>query len=874
MRHKYIYSFDEGSVKMKPIMGSKGANLAEMTKIGLPVPPGFTITTEACIYWYKNGKYPEGLEKEIEEHVKKLEKKTGKSFGGKNPLLVSVRSGAVISMPGMMNTVLDLGMNDTVVKYLAEISDERVAYDCYRRFIQMFSDVVLEVEHKKFEELLEKYKKGRKDTDLNADELKKIVEEYKNLVKKSNKKLPDNPMEQLKMAITAVFDSWNNKRAVTYRKINNIPDDLGTAVNIQMMTYGNINNQSGSGVGFTRNPGTGKKEYYGEYLLNAQGEDVVAGIRTPKNIEEMKKDLPRVYKELTIVYEILEKHYKEMQDFEFTIENNKLYMLQTRTGKRTIQAAIKIAVDMVNEGLIDRKTAIIRIDPYQIDKLLHRRIDPSAKKTIIGKGLAASPGAASGMVVFEPDAAVEYATKGKKVILVRPETSPDDIHGMNAAQGILTSTGGMTSHAAVVARGMGKPCITGCGDIKVDISKREFSASGKLIKEGDIITIDGSSGEVMLDEIKTTEPEINEDFNKILSWADGIRRLGVRTNADLPSDAKKAREFGAEGIGLCRTEHMFFAEDRLSIMQKMIMADTTEKRKAELDKLLPMQKNDFIGIFKAMDGLPVTIRLLDPPLHEFLPNIERLVEEVTELKIKFSGKKTSQLMEKEALLQRVKSLSEFNPMLGLRGCRLGIVYPEIFDMQIKAIIEAALEAEKQGIKVIPEIMIPLVGHKKELEIIRQRSENIIKEILKGRKINYKIGTMIELPRACIRAGEIAEHADFFSFGTNDLTQTALGYSRDDAEGKFFKQYLDQGILDYDPFIRLDQRGVGALIKIAVDAVKEKKIKLGICGEHGGDPSSIEFCHNIGLDYVSCSPFRVPAARLSAAQAAIKSQQKK
>lgn len=872
MAGKYIYSFEEGSIKLKPLMGNKGANLAEMTKIGLPVPPGFTITTESCIYWYRNNKYPEGLEKEIEDHVKKLEKKTGKNFGGKNPLLLSIRSGAVASMPGMMNTVLDLGLNDSVVEYLAEESDERFAYDCYRRFIQMFGDVVLEIEHSRFEEILEKYKHGRKDTDLTAEELKKISEEYKMLVKKSGKNLPDDPMEQLKMAVYAVFNSWNSKRAVTYRKINKIPDDLGTAVNIQTMVYGNINEKSGSGVGFTRNPSTGEREYYGEYILNAQGEDVVAGIRTPKNIVDMKKELPEVYKELTKMYDILEKHYREMQDFEFTIENNKLYMLQTRSGKRTIQASIRIAVDMLNEGLIDKKEAVMRIDPYQVDKLLHRRIDPSAEKNVIGKGLSASPGAASGMVVFESDAAVEYSTKGKKVILVRPETTPDDIHGMDAAMGILTSTGGMTSHAAVVARGMGKPCIAGCSDIRIDMSKKEFSASGKIIREGDIITIDGSSGEVILGEVRTTEPEINENFKKILSWADEIRRLGVRTNADLPGDAEKAREFGAEGIGLCRTEHMFFAQDRLPIMQKMIMADTTKDREAELEKLLPVQKNDFIGIFKAMDGLPVTIRLLDPPLHEFLPNIERLVEEVTELRVKLNGEKNNSLLEKESLLQRARSLNELNPMLGLRGCRLGILYPEIFDMQIKAIIEAAMEAEKQGIKVMPEIMIPLVGHKKELEIIRQRSEKIIKNALKGKNIDYKIGTMIELPRACIRAGEIAEHAEFFSFGTNDLTQTALGYSRDDAEGKFFRQYLEQGIFDYDPFIRLDQRGVGALIKIAVDEVRDRKIKLGICGEHGGDPSSVEFFHNIGLDYVSCSPFRVPAARLSAAQAAIKSGQ--
>ncbi len=867
MGHKYVYSFGEGSSGMKELLGNKGAQLSEMTKMGLPVPPGFTITTEACIYWYKNGKYPEGLEQQIEEKLSELEQKTGKKFG--RDLLVSVRSGAAVSMPGMMNTVLNLGINDEVVKYLAE-ENEKFAYDCYRRFIQMFSDVVLGMKIDKFEKILESYKKGRNDTDLTGEELKKITAEYKELVKKEGKEVPSDPHEQLRMAVQAVFDSWNSKRAITYRKINNLSDDMGTGVNVQTMVYGNRNDNSGTGVGFTRNPSNGEKEYYGEYLLNAQGEDIVAGIRTPRHIDDMKNEMPEIYKELTKIYRILEQHYKDIQDFEFTIEDGKLYMLQTRTGKRTIQAAVKIAVDMVKEGLIDKKEAVIRIDPYQIDKLLHRKVDPSAEKNVIAKGINASPGAVSGMVVFEPDAAVEFATKGNDVILVRPETTPDDIHGMNAAKGILTSTGGMTSHAAIVARGMGKPCIAGCGDIKISLQEKKFSAGVNIIKEGDMITIDGSSGEVIIGDVKTVEPEINKDFKEILSWADGMRVLGVMTNADTPGDAAKAREFGAEGIGLCRTEHMFFAEDRLPIMQKMIMSDSEEERRAELGKLLPMQRNDFIEIFKAMDGLPVTIRLIDPPLHEFLPNIERLVAEVTELKIRLNKHNEKELIQKEALLDRAKALDEFNPMLGLRGCRLGIMYPEIIDMQVRAIIEAAVEAGKHGVKAVPEIMVPLVGHKKEIEIIRKRIESLIREILRDEELDYKIGTMIELPRACVRASEIADHADFFSFGTNDLTQTTLGYSRDDAEGKFFKEYLEQGILEDDPFIRLDQRGVGALMKIAVDSVKGKKIKLGICGEHGGDPSSIEFCHILGLDYVSCSPFRVPVARLSAAQAAVKS----
>ncbi len=1283
----YVYMFGDGlkgsavTFEDKKLLGGKGANLGDMSRIGLPVPYGFTITTEACNYFSEQKKWVPELEEQIKGCLAKLEKKTGKKFG--TDLFVSVRSGSAFSMPGMMDTVLNLGLNDKTIKSLIEKTrNERFACDCYRRLLQMFGNVVLEVEHDEFEEILERYKKGRRDVDLSADELKSIVEEYKNLIKKkTGREFPQDPVEQLNLAINAVFQSWNNKRAITYRKLNKIDDNLGTAVNVQEMVFGNMGNDSGTGVAFTRNPSTGEKEYYGEYLLNAQGEDVVAGIRTPHPIKDLEKDLPKCYKELIEVYHILENHYKDVQDFEFTIEKNRLFILQTRTGKRTAAAAVKIAFDMANEKLIDKKTAVLRVDPNQLDQLLHRRIDPKAKPTILAKGLAASPGAASGEVVFDADVAVDLAERKKKVILVRPETTPEDIHGLNAAQGVVTSRGGMTciagdalvltgrgfltaektfeaiedgekfsilsynnesgktvwkkiiaagrrpsdvievsvsqtghserntlkitadhkmiipegralrkkpindviedkefisivdripfseesisnrklayltgalltdgyirlertkgcvvftqkpteekehfietvdsyfndvfgfefsrrmkyssgmlrgrliegeamdlicsrrepammltqisqnigqwvmaldeestfeflagvidgdgafynnriqiyaskqcvlegvvlaclklgivpqvtvnrtiyniqiveridnmlgftkrvkgetrkkilgtklfpvrqifsdiaddvnfmgrvkegvkrnimfdarkiekdilplctendmkalwkmlnsdirmyrvkktadlgttfvynfevedendmdknfvvftrmytpllvsnSHAAVVARGMGKPCVAGCGDVKINIAKKVFTAGSHTIKEGDVITIDGSTGEVMLGAVPTIEPKLSSEFNSLLEWADEYRKLGVMANGDTPKDALKAQEFGAQGIGLCRTEHMFFAEDRLPVVRAMIMSTSEEERRMHLDKLLPMQKTDFLGILEAMDGLPVTIRLIDPPLHEFLPSAEELIEEVT--KLKCEGKNAEK---EEALLHKVKALQEMNPMLGLRGCRLGIVYPEIVEMQVRAIIEAAIELKKKGKTPKPEIMIPLVAMEGELKFEREIVERVAKETMEKAhvKIDYKIGTMIELPRAALTADKVAEHAEFFSFGTNDLTQTTYGFSRDDVEGKFFKDYMDKKIMKEDPFVQLDQEGVGKLVKMGVELGRKTRpdLKIGICGEHGGDPSSVEFCHNAGLTYVSCSPFRVPIARLAAAQAALK-----
>jgi pyruvate,orthophosphate dikinase len=872
--NKLVYFFGggkaEGKAEMRDLLGGKGANLAEMTNIGLTVPPGFTITTEVCRLYYKNNKkYPQELEKQVEDNIKKLEEVTGKKFGeGQNPLFVSVRSGAKFSMPGMMDTILNIGMNDeTVSGLIRKTKNERAGFDSYRRVINMLGDVVMGIPHENFEEImseLKREKKARLDTDLSAEALKELVSRYKNLFKKeTGKDFPQDPREQLWLAIKAVFQSWNAKRAITYRRINSIPDDLGTAVNVQSMVFGNFGNDSGTGVGFTRNPSTGVREYYGEYLINAQGEDVVAGIRTPKHISDMKKDMPRVYNELIRVYGKLERHYHDMQDFEFTIEKGKLYILQTRTGKRTAHAAVRIAVDMVKEKLIDKKTAILRIEPSQLDQLLHKQINLKARINVIARGLPASPGAAVGKVVFSADQAELMAEEeGEKVILVRNETSPEDIHGMNAAQGILTARGGMTSHAAVVARGMGKPCVAGCEKLQISEKKKEFIAGTHVVKEGDLIALNGSTGEVILGEVDLIEPQMSGEFKTLMDWADKHRRLGVRTNADTPHDAKVARDFGAEGIGLCRTEHMFFEADRIKAVREMILADDEAGRRRALDKLLPFQKDDFKGIFKAMDNLPVTIRLLDPPLHEFLPYEDH---QITELALEMN-------VSEEKLRNRVKSLHELNPMLGFRGCRLGVVYPEISEMQVKAIIEAACECTKENIKVFPEIMIPLVGHVNEIKMLKEltikTAEKVIRE--KNVRVKYKVGTMIEVPRAALTADEIAEEAEFFSFGTNDLTQMTFGFSRDDI-GKFVHEYMEKKILPVDPFQSLDTSGVGQLVEMGVKKgrSRRKDLKVGICGEHGGDPKSVEFCHKAGLNYVSCSPFRVPIARLAAAHAKIK-----
>ena len=879
---KYVYFFGggkaDGNIKMKDILGGKGAGLAEMTNIGIPVPPGFTISTEVCVYYYRNNGYPEGLKEEVQEGLKRVEEITGKKFGDKdNPLLVSVRSGARVSMPGMMDTILNLGLNDETVQGLMKQTDSpRFAYDSYRRFVQMYGNVVLGVEHDKFEEIINEFKekKGVKhDIELDADDWKAIKDRYKELIKKeTGHDFPENPEDQLWGAISAVFKSWNNQRAIEYRKINNIPDDWGTAVNVQTMVFGNMGEDSGTGVAFTRNPSTGENVFYGEYLMNAQGEDVVAGIRTPLPISKAQKQkedevsleeaMPEVYKQLLDVRNILEKHFKDMQDLEFTIERGKLYLLQTRTGKRTARAAVKIAVDMVNEGLIDKEEAVIRITPEQVDQLLHPMIDPKAEYEVIAKGLPASPGAATGKVVFTAEEAVEAKKNGEKVILVRHETSPEDVAGMHSAEGILTARGGMTSHAAVVARGMGKPCVAGCEEIVLDYQAEEFRVKDRVIKKGDIITIDGTTGSVIPGDVPKIEASISGEFEKLMVWADEIRRLGVRTNADTPHDAETARKFGAEGIGLARTEHMFFKEDRIPAMREMILADDLEGRKKALEKLLPMQRADFEGLFRAMDGFPVIIRLLDPPLHEFLPKDEDAQRKLAEtMGVPF-----------EKVKERVEQLSELNPMLGLRGCRLGILYPEITEMQARAIFEAACNVAKEGVKVIPEVMVPLVGNVNEIkaqkEIITRVAEEVMDE--KGVKIKYMVGTMIELPRAALTADEIAKEAEFFSYGTNDLTQTTFGFSRDDV-GKFVPMYIEKGILPSDPFRTLDQNGVGQLLKMGLEKGKKTRpeLEVGICGEHGGDPASVEFCHRIGMDYVSCSPFRVPIARLAAAHAAIK-----
>jgi len=872
---KMVYFFGngqaEGDREMRNLLGGKGANLAEMTSLGIPVPAGFTITTEVCNEYYKNGKkWPEGLEEQVREGLAKVEQAMGAKFGSvENPLLLSVRSGARVSMPGMMDTILNLGLNDTVVEGLArKSSNPRFAYDSYRRFIQMYGDVVLGVDHSKFERLIDemKEKKGVKlDTELDENDLKQLVDQFKALVKQEVGGFPEDPWEQLKGAINAVFNSWNNPRAIRYRKIHDIPGDWGTAVNVQSMVFGNLGETSGTGVAFTRDPGTGEKVYYGEYLINAQGEDVVAGIRTPEPISALEKQMPDVYRQLTEVFDRLENHYRDMQDVEFTIQEGKLYLLQTRSGKRTAQAAVRIAVEMVREGLIDEKTAVLRVQPEQLDQLLHPTISDAARRsaTVLTTGIAASPGAAVGRVVFTAADAEAWKERGEEVILVRLETSPEDIGGMDAAKGILTARGGKTSHAAVVARGMGKCCVTGAGEIKIDEESRQFTVGQYTIKEGDWITLDGSSGEVFLGKLELVLPEVTGDFAQIMEWADKYRALKVRTNADTPHDAEVARKFGAEGIGLCRTEHMFFGEGRIKAVREMILAEDTESRKKALAKLLPMQRSDFYGIFKAMEGYPVTIRLLDPPLHEFLPHeAEAQAEVAKELGVSV-----------EEVRRRVQALHEFNPMLGHRGVRLAVTYPEIYEMQVRAIFEAATQLAKEGVKVIPEVMIPLVGTLRELEEAKASLVKVAEEVMSeaGIRVEYQFGTMIEVPRAALLADKIAREAEFFSFGTNDLTQLTFGYSRDDA-GHFLGTYLDKGILEKDPFQSLDQEGVGQLVEIGVTRGRSTRpnLKIGICGEHGGDPSSVKFCHRVGMDYVSCSPFRVPIARLAAAQANIES----
>ncbi len=875
---KYVYFFGEGKAEgnkeMRKLLGGKGADLAEMTNIGIPVPPGFTISTEVCTYYWEKGRYPKSLEEERERAILKLERAMGKGFSNsENPLLVSVRSGAAISMPGMMDTVLNLGLNDKTISGLVkQTGNERMAYDAYRRFIQMFSDVVLEIDSEKFEEVLSEKKKKRGlkyDNELSVDDLKDIVRKFKEIVRKEKEDgFPEDTKIQLEMSIDAVFKSWGNKRAIEYRRLNKIPDCLGTAVNVQAMVFGNMGSSSGTGVAFTRNPSTGENKLYGEYLIDAQGEDVVAGIRTPSPIAKLKEEMPKSYAEFDKLTQILEKHYRDVQDVEFTIENGKLYILQTRRGKRTAQAAVKIAVDMVKEELITKEEALGRIEPDQIDKLLHPQIDPKAKVKAIAQGLAASPGVGSGEVVFCADDAVIASKEGRKCLLIRRETSPDDIHGMAVAEGILTARGGMTSHAAVVARGMGKPCVAGCEAIEVSEKKKELAVAGKKIKEGDVVTIDGGSGKVYFGKVAVVEPKITDEFALILKWADGKRRLGVRANADDPESAKRAREFGAEGIGLCRTEHMFFGKDRLPIMKEMIMANDLPERKKALDKLLPMQREDFVEMFRVMDGLPVTIRFLDPPLHEFLPSHEELSLELVTLKLQDKNPKRQK--ELNNIMDKVASLREVNPMLGHRGCRLGIVYPEISEMQSQAVFEAACILKKEGLNPIPEVMIPLVSDMKEFinqkKIVDDTALSVFKK--EGVRVAYKVGTMIEVPRAALTAGKIAEYAEFFSFGTNDLTQTTFGFSRDDAEGKFLHKYVEDKILKDNPFEVLDQEGVGELIKIAVQQGRKQRqdLKVGICGEHGGEPSSVIFCDGVELNYVSCSPYRVPIARLAAAQA--------
>ncbi len=872
---KYVYSFEEGKKELKSLLGGKGANLAEMTNIGLPVPPGFTITTDACIRYYDEGEViDDKLKEDIFSHMDALEKKQDKTFGDlEDPLLVSVRSGAVISMPGMMDTVLNLGLNDKSVDGLAKKTDNpRFAYDSYRRLIQMFGDVVLGIPAYEFDNHLEDVKEEndcKNDTDLTVDNLKDVIERYKKLIKdRKNINFPQDPREQLIMAVRAVFSSWNNSRAISYRNINDIPHELGTAVNIQTMVFGNIGEGSGTGVAFTRNPATGENKVFGEFLLNAQGEDVVAGIRTPKPISELNDLMPVVYEEFMEVTRTLELHYKDMQDIEFTIQEGDLYLLQTRTGKRTADAAVNIAVDMEEEGLIDKKTSIMRIDPEVISQLLHPTFkeDKLADAEIIAEGLAASPGAASGKVYFTSEEAVAAVEDGEKVILVRKETSPEDIEGMVKAEGILTSRGGMTSHAAVVARGMGKCCVAGAGKVQVDEPNKVFHVDGKDFREGDFISLNGNTGEVYAGVVETTDAHLTENFKMLMEWSDEYRKLGVWTNADTPNDAEVALDFGAEGIGLCRTEHMFFDSERINVVREMIISDSKKKRMKALDKLFPFQRDDFKEIFSVMEDRSVTVRLLDPPLHEFLPHEEKDINTLAD-ELNVSA---------ENIRRTVEELSEINPMLGHRGCRLGITYPEIYEMQVRAIITAALETKaEKGFDVKADIMIPLVGSEKELSILREKAVDIAEELIAEADIelDYSVGTMIEVPRAALLADQIGRHADFFSFGTNDLTQMTYGFSRDDA-GRFIGKYVDQEIFPKDPFAVLDQEGVGKLMKMAVELGRKenKDLKVGICGEHGGEPKSVEFCHKIGLNYVSCSPYRVPIARLAAAQASLKDEE--
>jgi len=882
---KWVYTFGDGKAEgeagMKNLLGGKGANLAEMSNLGLPVPPGFTITTEVCTAYYDNGKsFPAELDGQVKAALAGMGKLTAKTFGDPaNPLLVSVRSGARASMPGMMDTVLNLGLNDETVEAVAKASgDERFAWDSYRRFITMYSNVVLDVDHGLFEEALEDYKerKGHHlDTDLSAADWKVLVGKYKDIVKKElGSDFPQDPEKQLWGAVGAVFSSWMNARAIKYRELNSIPASWGTAVNVQSMVFGNMGDTSATGVAFTRNPSTGENALYGEFLINAQGEDVVAGIRTPQDITEaakkeagsdkpsMEREMPEAYAELCRIYGILEKHYRDMQDMEFTIQEGKLWMLQTRSGKRTAKAALRIAVELATEGLITQEEAVGRVEPGALDQLLHPTIDPKAERRVLTTGLPASPGAAAGEIVFNSDDAEAAKKAGKKVILVRVETSPEDIHGMHAAEGILTSRGGMTSHAAVVARGMGKPCVSGAGQLRIDYAKGTLSIGPTTLKAGDFVTIDGGNGQVLLGEIKMQKPELSGEFATLMGWADKVRRLKVRANAETPEDARTAREFGAEGIGLCRTEHMFFDEGRIQAVREMILAQDDKGRRAALAKLLPVQRQDFVQLFTIMSGLPVTIRLLDPPLHEFLPQGDKEIAEVA----------AALGVTPDALRQRAAELHEFNPMLGFRGCRLAVAFPEIAEMQARAIFEAAVIAAKEtGKPVIPEVMVPLVMGKPELDLVKSRIDAMAKAVIEesGTKIDYQVGTMIELPRAALRAAEIAESAEFFSFGTNDLTQTTLGISRDDASS-FLGSYTAKGLLDADPFVTIDQDGVGELVKLAAERGRKTRsgIKLGICGEHGGDPASIGFCESVGLDYVSCSPFRVPIARLAAAQAAL------
>lgn len=887
--------FEEDDSEIKDYLGGKGAGLAQMSASGVNVPPGLTILTLACREYSKTRVMPEGLMDEVLADLKTIESALDRKLGDlEKPLLLSVRSGAKFSMPGMMDTILNLGLNEKTVRSLSKLTgNERFAYDSYRRFIQMYSNVVMGVSKDELEDILEEKKENlgiTSDADLKVEDLKDLVKKFEARVKElTGSQFPQDAREQLAGAIEAVFKSWNNNRAVYYRNLHKIDHNLGTAVNVQSMVFGNFDRDSATGVCFTRDPSTGEKQLYGEYLINAQGEDVVAGVRTPHKIDQLKEEMPKVYSELLANVDKLEKHYRDMQDIEFTVEQGKLYLLQTRTGKRTAACAVKVAVDLCEEGIIDKKEALLRVDPNQLNQLLLPSFKEEEKRKAsdegrhLATGLNASPGASIGQVVFDPTEAEQLASKGEKVILVRIETCPDDIHGIVSAQGVITSRGGMTSHAAVVARGMGKPCVAGCESIKIDMEEQLFRVSGKdkVIKRGDIVSIDGTTGEIFMGEIKTHDPSFSGEFSTLLKWADAERRLEVRTNADTPDDAKRAREFGAQGIGLCRTEHMFMSQDRLPVVQSMIMSGNKQDRMEALDKLLPMQREDFAGIFAAMDGLPVTIRLLDPPLHEFLPDLETLIEEIATMKAK--GEAGAELKRKEALFHTVEGMQESNPMMGLRGCRLGLLYPEITAMQVQAIFEAAIEVSKKGVKVYPEIMIPLVGHVNELKVARHELEHVAKQVMAKAKVElpYKFGTMIEIPRACLTANQIAEHAEFFSFGTNDLTQMTFGYSRDDAEGKFLHRYLDGvdmdgesvKILEENPFEVLDFEGVGKLMKLAVEYGQSTRpdIKLGICGEHGGEPHSIGFAHGLGLNYVSCSPYRVPVARLAAGQAAVRGE---